>query len=92
MNIPNQLTILRILLVPALIISIIYYSPEKEYLRLVAFSIFVFGCITDAVDGYIARKFNQKTKLGTLLDPLADKLIVLSAFISIYLNFDLDLI
>lgn len=91
MNLANALTLLRIFLVPALIISIVYYQPNKEIYRYIALGIFTLGSLTDAVDGYIARTFNQQTKLGTLLDPLADKLIVVSAFLCIFLQPHFDL-
>ncbi|MBM3252820.1 MAG: CDP-diacylglycerol--glycerol-3-phosphate 3-phosphatidyltransferase [Candidatus Omnitrophica bacterium] len=81
MNLANKLSILRILLVPFFIASLVYYSPQQEVLRFVALSIFTVAVLTDAVDGYIARIKNIKTKLGTFLDPIADKLLLISAFI-----------
>lgn len=81
MNIANKISSFRILIVPFFIASLIYYSPEKEYLRLIALGIFIIGVISDAVDGYIARKSKQISKAGLVLDPLGDKLLLMSAFI-----------
>jgi len=78
-NVPNVLTIFRILLTPLFIICLFY---ENEYARIWALFIFIVASITDAIDGYYARKFNQVTRHGKFLDPLADKILVSSAFIS----------
>ena len=78
-NIPNVLTIFRILLTPIFILCLFYNYP---YARLWALIIFIVASITDAVDGYYARKYNQVTRHGQFLDPLADKILVSSAFIS----------
>jgi CDP-diacylglycerol--glycerol-3-phosphate 3-phosphatidyltransferase len=83
MGLANKITIVRILLVPFLVSCLLYYKPEYDYLRFVALGIFFISGLTDAIDGYIARKFYQKTKLGKILDPLADKLLILTAFISL---------
>ena len=80
----NKITIFRIILVPVFIAVVLYYSPEKDYLRFVALGIFMFAIISDIIDGYIARTRHQKTKAGAILDPLADKLLVMSAFICLY--------
>jgi len=75
MNLANKITITRILLVP-LFISFVLYGK-------LALALFVFlaAAASDAVDGFIARRFNQKTSLGAMLDPIADKLLVLSGFL-----------
>ena len=67
---------------PGVIASLIYYHPDREWLRFVAMSLFVVGIASDALDGLIARRHNQQTELGTLLDPIADKALILSALIS----------
>ena len=85
MNFANKISTMRILSVPFLIACLIYYSIERDYLRFVALGIFTLGVISDAVDGYIARKSQQKSKAGLVLDPLGDKLLLLSAFICLYL-------
>lgn len=84
MNIANKLTITRVLAVPFFIAATIYYVPEREYLRFSALAIFIFAIFTDVLDGYIARKHQQKTTAGAILDPLADKLLVISAFFCLY--------
>lgn len=81
MNIANKISIFRILIVPFFIASLVYYTPEKEFLRFIALGIFIIGVLSDAVDGYIARKSKQISKAGLVLDPLGDKLLLMSAFI-----------
>ncbi|MEE8479092.1 MAG: CDP-diacylglycerol--glycerol-3-phosphate 3-phosphatidyltransferase [Candidatus Neomarinimicrobiota bacterium] len=78
-NIPNLLTIFRILLTPLFIICLFSNYP---YAQLWALIIFIVASVTDAFDGYYARKYNQVTRQGKFLDPLADKILVSSAFIS----------
>ena len=85
MNLALQITILRILLIPVFIGLVIYYGESvregaaNESLRLWAAAVFGIAAISDAIDGWIARRFNQITRLGTILDPLADKLLMLAA-------------
>ena len=81
----NKISIFRIVSVPLFIASVLYYSPENDYLRLVSLGIFLMAIISDVVDGYIARTRKQKTKAGAILDPLADKLLLISSFICLYL-------
>ncbi len=81
MSLANKITLIRILLVPFFITCFIYYTPERDFLRFTALIIFVISVLTDAIDGYIARKYYQKTILGTFLDPIADKLLIISAYI-----------
>lgn len=78
MNLPNKLTLFRIFLIPVFIIIILLNIPNKY---LIACIIFVVASITDAMDGHIARKHNLVTDFGKFMDPLADKLLVLSALI-----------
>jgi len=81
MGLANKITIIRILLVPFLMASLFYYKPELDFLRFIALGIFFICALTDAIDGYIARRFYQKTELGRIMDPLADKLLILTAFL-----------
>lgn len=81
MNTANKITIARILIIPAFIASIFYYKEASALFRFLPAVIFGIAVVTDAVDGFIARLFKQKTSLGTILDPLADKMLLVSAFI-----------
>lgn len=83
MNFANKITIFRILLVPFFIASILYYGEARPYFRFIALAIFGLASLTDAVDGGIARSRGQVTELGIVLDPMADKLLIASAFISL---------
>ncbi|NGZ02473.1 MAG: CDP-diacylglycerol--glycerol-3-phosphate 3-phosphatidyltransferase [Nitrospira sp. WS238] len=77
-NVPNVLTLVRILLIPVFIILFVHPTPDQS---LAAAIVFAVAAVTDMLDGYIARRTGQVTKLGKLLDPIADKLLVLSALI-----------
>ncbi len=79
-DIPNLLSLLRLLLVPVFV-----YLFLSEHTS-VAVCVFIFSGITDVLDGYIARKYNCSSNLGKVLDPLADKLTQLSAFICLYIT------
>lgn len=83
MSIPNYLTLFRILLTPVFFITLVSYTPEKEELRLIALAIFVVAALTDALDGILARFLKQRTALGQMLDPLADKILLVSAYIGL---------
>lgn len=95
MSFANKITIFRILSVPFFITALVYYTPQKDYLRIIALSIFILAVISDVIDGYIARVKKQKTKAGAILDPLADKILLITAFILLYrisnLYFDIKL-
>ena len=80
MNLPNKITVSRILLVP--IFMIVLFLPIP-YASLIAALIFIIAAATDGVDGHIARSTNQVTNFGKFLDPLADKLLVASALIAL---------
>ena len=79
MNLPNRLTILRIILTFVFMYLLFSSGLMAKILALVAFTI---ACITDFYDGYIARKYDLITDLGKLLDPIADKILVLAAFLA----------
>ncbi len=81
MNFANKISTFRILTVPFFIASLIYYSAQRPHLRWLALGIFLLGVVSDAVDGYIARKAKQQSKAGLVLDPLGDKLLLMGAFI-----------
>jgi CDP-diacylglycerol--glycerol-3-phosphate 3-phosphatidyltransferase len=84
MSFANKITIFRILSVPFFITCLVYYNPERDYLRLIALAIFILAIISDAIDGYFARIRNQKTQAGAILDPVADKILLITAFIFLY--------
>jgi len=88
MNIANKISTFRILSVPFFIASLLYYRhPEREFLRWVAFAIFMIAVVSDAVDGYIARKSKEKSRAGLVLDPLGDKVLLMSSFLCLsFLN------
>jgi len=87
----NRITIGRILLIPVFVGVLLYYAATDragtpdERLRIAAFVIFLVAAISDGVDGYLARHWNQRSRLGAVLDPLADKLLVFSALLSLSL-------
>jgi cardiolipin synthase len=83
MNLPNRISIVRIVLVPFFVAAVVYSKFT------LALSIFVVCIISDALDGYIARTRRQKTQLGALLDPIADKLLLISGFVSLSMISDL---
>ncbi len=80
LNIPNLLSIFRILLVPLLVVVLLTKFPEKE---MVGLGLFLLAALTDFLDGFIARRSRQVTRLGMLLDPAADKVLTSAAFISL---------
>jgi cardiolipin synthase (CMP-forming) len=87
MTTANKVTIGRILLIPVFIVQAVYYvQTGNEVFRLIAVLAFGLAAISDGIDGYIARRYNQFSELGAVLDPLADKLLLLSALI--LLSFD----
>ncbi len=80
LNVPNVLTICRILLVPPLVVVLLTKFPGKEFVGL---GLFLLAALMDFLDGFLARRRNQVTRLGTLLDPAADKILISAAFISL---------
>ncbi|MCX5681407.1 MAG: CDP-alcohol phosphatidyltransferase family protein, partial [Candidatus Omnitrophica bacterium] len=85
MTFANIMTVVRILSVPFFISSVVYYHPEQDYIRYITFAIFAFAVFTDLVDGYFARAYHENTKIGAILDPLADKFLLMSAFICLFI-------
>lgn len=84
MNLPNKLSCLRIILVP--VMAIVFYI-NFAYAPLIAVGVFIVAAFTDFLDGHIARKYNMVTDLGKLLDPIADKLLILfSLFLVVEAN------
>lgn len=79
MNLPNKITIIRICMIPVYLIFMLV--PDIAYGRYIAAGVFILAALTDALDGYIARKHNLITNFGKFMDPLADKLLVSAALI-----------
>jgi CDP-diacylglycerol--glycerol-3-phosphate 3-phosphatidyltransferase len=79
-NLPNLLTVLRIMLVPALVVALLGNTPGGDVLAAVVFAL---ASLTDFVDGYLARARDSVTTFGKLMDPLADKLLIVAALISL---------
>jgi cardiolipin synthase len=77
MNIPNSLTLLRIILVPVIVILLMQGS------YMVALVVFLVSGVTDILDGYLARVLNQQTVLGSYLDPIADKALMISCYVTL---------
>lgn len=79
MNLPNKLTVFRVLLIPFFILFLLV--PLTPYDKWIALAIFILASLTDMLDGKIARKYNLVTDFGKFMDPLADKMLVCSALI-----------
>jgi CDP-diacylglycerol--glycerol-3-phosphate 3-phosphatidyltransferase len=87
MTTANKITIARILLVPVFVIELLNYTRSgNELHRWVALGVFLIAAIGDGVDGFVARRFNQKTEMGALLDPLADKLLLVLGLVVLTLD------
>ena len=76
-NLANKITITRIIIIPFFIAAIVYGRND------IGLVFFIIAVISDGLDGFIARTFNQKTALGTIIDPVADKLLLMSAYITL---------
>jgi len=91
MTLANQITVVRILLIPVFVVFAVYYSESvragegDELLRWLAVAAFVLAAASDGLDGWIARRFNQRSVLGVVLDPIADKGLLLAAIITLSL-------
>ncbi len=85
MNLPNSISLSRIASIPVLIWILLgnYFSSENGHKELAAATLFILASITDGIDGYLARRRSQITSMGMLLDPLADKLMVTAAFVTL---------
>ncbi len=79
MNLPNKITIFRVVMIPIFLVFMLV--PGIPFGNYIATAVFVIACISDAVDGHLARKNNLVTNFGKFMDPLADKLLVCSALI-----------
>jgi len=87
MTTANKMTIARILLIPFFVVEILYYvRTGNELHRVFGLLAFAVAAICDGVDGYIARHYNQRSELGAMLDPLADKLLLVSGIVLLSLD------
>jgi len=89
MTTANKITVTRILLIPVFVMMAIYYGRgvqaghPKDWQRFLAIFLFLVASASDGIDGYVARKYNQRSKLGVVLDPIADKGLLLAAIITL---------
>jgi CDP-diacylglycerol--glycerol-3-phosphate 3-phosphatidyltransferase len=92
MTTANKITIVRILLIPAFVTMAIYYGEgvaagePAEWQRFAAIVIFLVAAVSDGLDGYVARRYNQRSTLGVILDPIADKGLLLSGIITLSIS------
>src|SRR6201988_1551677 len=80
LNVPNALTVVRILLVPVLVVALLDKTTGGDVLAAIVFAI---ASLTDAIDGYLARSRNWVTTFGKLMDPIADKLLIIAALVAL---------
>lgn len=81
MNLPNKLTVLRVIMIPFFVFFLLYQGGANTTFRMISLVLFIVASLTDLLDGKIARKYNLVTNFGKFMDPLADKLLVCSALI-----------
>ncbi len=92
MTTANKITIVRIAMIPAFVLMAIYYGQSiqrgapEEWQRFAAIVIFLVAAVSDGLDGYVARRYNQRSALGVILDPIADKGLLLSAIITLSIS------
>jgi CDP-diacylglycerol--glycerol-3-phosphate 3-phosphatidyltransferase len=92
MTTANKITIVRILMIPVFMVLAIYYgesvrrSEPLEWLRFAAIMVFILAAVSDGLDGYVARRYNQRSSLGVILDPIADKGLLLSGIITLSIS------
>jgi len=92
MTTANKITVVRILMIPAFVTMAIYYGQSiqrgepLEWQRLAAIVIFLLAAVSDGLDGYVARRYNQRSSLGVILDPIADKGLLLSGIITLSIS------
>jgi cardiolipin synthase (CMP-forming) len=92
MTTANKITIVRILMIPVFVTLAIYYGASiqrgepLEWQRFAAIAVFLLAAVSDGLDGYVARRYNQHSKLGVILDPIADKGLLLSGIITLSIS------
>jgi len=92
MTTANKITVVRIMMIPAFVTMAIYYGESikrgqpLEWQRFAAVAIFILAAVSDGLDGYVARHYHQRSRLGVILDPIADKGLLLSGIITLSLT------
>src|SRR5437773_9524791 len=92
MTTANKITVVRILMIPAFVTMAVYYGESVkrgqslEWQLFAAIAIFILAAVSDGLDGYVARRYNQRSTLGIILDPIADKGLLLSGIITLSLT------
>src|SRR3954470_9068852 len=92
MTTANKITLVRILMIPAFVVMAIYYGESVqraeplEWQRFAAIVVFLVAAVSDGLDGYVARRYNQRSTLGVILDPIADKGLLLSGIITLSIS------
>src|SRR6266487_4180081 len=92
MTTANKITVIRILMIPVFVTMAIYYGQSiqrgapLEWQRFTAIAIFLVAAVSDGLDGYVARRYKQRSALGAILDPIADKGLLLSAIITLSIS------
>src|SRR3981189_1970117 len=88
----NKITVIRILMIPVFVTLAIYYGESiqeghpQDWMRFTAIAVFLIAAISDGLDGYVARRYNQRSSLGMILDPIADKGLLLSGIITLSIS------
>jgi cardiolipin synthase len=92
MTTANKITVIRILMIPVFVTLAIYYGESiqegspQDWMRFTAIAVFLLAAISDGLDGYVARRYNQRSSLGGILDPIADKGLLLSGIITLSIS------
>ena len=92
MTTANKITVVRILMIPVFVTLAIYYGESiqegnpQDWMRFTAIAVFMLAAISDGLDGYVARRYNQRSSLGMILDPIADKGLLLSGIITLSIS------
>ena len=92
MTTANKITVIRILMIPVFVTLAIYYGESiqegnpQDWMRFTAITVFLLAALSDGLDGYVARRYNQRSALGVILDPIADKGLLLSGIITLSIS------
>jgi cardiolipin synthase (CMP-forming) len=92
MTTANKITVIRILMIPVFVTLAIYYGESiqekdpQDWMRFTAIAVFLLAALSDGLDGYVARRYNQRSALGVILDPIADKGLLLSGIITLSIS------